>query len=402
VSVDGGSTATYAYDQSNQRYKKVTGGVTTHYIWQGSQVIAEHNGSTGTSTVDYVYSGSRMIAKAAGLTTQYFLSDRLSERLMLNTSGSVTGRQGHLPFGEDFAESGSQGKHHFTNYERDTESATDYAVNRQYSQSVGRFMRVDPYGGSNDVYRPQSLNRFAYVQGNPINATDPKGLNLAWDCWVTIDGGNGEPLYWTTHCRGYNDPTSGATGESGDGDPQDKTAPLPTNLRARLRKLLEKNNNECGNFVHALIAQVAGDTGQNAYSVDALDLFDAINAQGGYVLEQAVVNGQNVAGTVRGALANRISPATVVISPQTSAGAPFNVNAVQNSYTGTALHETIHLANSQGIYSDSQLATAAFNLGGLSDDLKDRYHNIKNEGDASKFWDGVLRQHCPQAGAFEQ
>lgn len=176
VSVDGGSTATYAYDQSNQRYKKVTGGATTHYIWQGSHVIGEHNGSTGASTADYVFSGSRMIAKAAGLTTQYFLSDRLSERLMLNTSGNMIGRQGHLPFGEDFAESGTQEKHHFTSYERDVEVGTDYAVNRQYGQNIARFMRVDPKSGSPG--RPQSLNRYVYSENDPVNLTDPLGLNL--------------------------------------------------------------------------------------------------------------------------------------------------------------------------------------------------------------------------------
>ena len=62
----------------------------------------------------------------------YYLSDRLSMRLVLEASGNVLGRQGHLPFGEDFGESGSQEKHHFTSYKRDGESGTDYAINRQY------------------------------------------------------------------------------------------------------------------------------------------------------------------------------------------------------------------------------------------------------------------------------
>ena len=73
---------------------------------------------------------------------RYYVSDRLSTRLVLDASGNVIGRQGHLPFGEDFAESGTQEKHHFTSYERDVESGTDYAVNRQYSQSVGRFISI--------------------------------------------------------------------------------------------------------------------------------------------------------------------------------------------------------------------------------------------------------------------
>jgi hypothetical protein len=117
VSVDGGATGQYSYDQSNQRYKKVTVGSTTHYIWQGSKVIAEHNGSTGAVLTDYVHSGARMIAKVESGTSQYFLSDRLSTRLVLDTSGNVLGRQGHLAFGERFGESGTQEKHHFTAYE---------------------------------------------------------------------------------------------------------------------------------------------------------------------------------------------------------------------------------------------------------------------------------------------
>src|SRR5213083_1409233 len=82
VSVDGGATASYAYDIQNRRYKKTVGSSVTHYVWQGSQVLAEHNGSTGAVLTDYIYSRGRMIAKVSGGTTQYFLTDRLSARLM--------------------------------------------------------------------------------------------------------------------------------------------------------------------------------------------------------------------------------------------------------------------------------------------------------------------------------
>src|SRR5262249_21744916 len=118
VSVDGGATASYAYDQQNRRIKKVVGSSVTQYVWQGGQVMAEYNGSTGALQVEYIYSGGRMIANIAGGVTNYFLSDRLSVRLMLDASGNVVGRQAHLPFGDDFAESGSQQKQHFTSYER--------------------------------------------------------------------------------------------------------------------------------------------------------------------------------------------------------------------------------------------------------------------------------------------
>jgi RHS repeat-associated protein len=182
VSVDGGSTASYAYDHQNRRYKKTVGSTVTHYVWQGYQVLAEHNGSTGAVLWDYVFVGSRMIGKVAGATVNYFLSDRLSVRLTMSSNGSVVGRQAHLPSGEDFAESGTQDKHHFTSYESDSETGTDYAVNRQYSQGLGRFNRPDPLSSSSKKQAPQSWNRYAYSVSDPINMKDPLGLFACWGC----------------------------------------------------------------------------------------------------------------------------------------------------------------------------------------------------------------------------
>ncbi|MEK6304510.1 MAG: RHS repeat-associated core domain-containing protein [Acidobacteriota bacterium] len=192
VSVDSGATAQYRYDHQNRRVTKIVGSSWTHYVWQGSQVIGEHDATTAYSTnppyqvksarLDYVYSGGRMIqsrqrASSTGpWTSRYFLSDRLSARETLDTSGNVVGRQAHLPFGEDFGESGTQEKHHLANYERDAENGTDYAVNRQYSQSTGRFNRTDPLASSGKKETPQSWNRYGYTDNDPINMKDPLGL----------------------------------------------------------------------------------------------------------------------------------------------------------------------------------------------------------------------------------
>lgn len=192
VTVDGGATAQYRYDHQNRRYKKTVGSSVTHYIWQGSQVIAEHDGTTGytsnptyqasSARADYIYAGSLMISSRErassgdAWTTKYYLSDRLSTRLALDISGSVVGRQAHLPFGEDFGESGTQEKHHFTSYERDAEIGLDYAVNRGYAWNLGRFSKADPYKASAYMVDPQSWKRYNYVRNNATNRVDQLGL----------------------------------------------------------------------------------------------------------------------------------------------------------------------------------------------------------------------------------
>jgi RHS repeat-associated protein len=200
VKVDGGGTATYSYDSGNRRVKKVAGGHTTYYIWEGSQVIAEYS-----------------TAPQASGELRYYLADRLSTRLTTDNNGNVVGRQDHQPFGEDgLSSAGAVEKHRFTSYERDGETNTDYAINRQYSHTIGRFMRPDPVRGS--LTDPQTLNRYAYVRNDPLSFVDPEGLftfpvtpfirvwavlnNLL--AWVNVPAGG-----WTI------DPSEGGAGISG-------------------------------------------------------------------------------------------------------------------------------------------------------------------------------------------
>ena len=49
----------------------------------------------------------------------------------------------------------------------------DYMHQRYYSNQLGRFVSVDPIGGS--VGSSQSWNRYSYVKNNPINLIDPDG-----------------------------------------------------------------------------------------------------------------------------------------------------------------------------------------------------------------------------------
>ena len=62
----------------------------------------------------------------------------------------------------------------FTSYERDA-NGTDEAMFRRYNRWQSRFDQPDPSDSSYDLTNPQSLNRYAYVQGDPVNFIDPSG-----------------------------------------------------------------------------------------------------------------------------------------------------------------------------------------------------------------------------------
>ena len=53
---------------------------------------------------------------------------------------------------------------------------------RYYSNGLGRFVTPDPLLNSGQPWNPQSWNRYAYVENNPLRYTDPTGLYKFGDC----------------------------------------------------------------------------------------------------------------------------------------------------------------------------------------------------------------------------
>ncbi len=91
-----------------------------------------------------------------------------------DSSGNLFGQRGHYRYGETWYAASTTAKWQFTRYERDPETGLDYAFARYYNSRLGRFMSPDPVAG--DVGDPQSLNRYAYVENDPTNFTEPLGL----------------------------------------------------------------------------------------------------------------------------------------------------------------------------------------------------------------------------------
>jgi len=189
-----GNTAAYTCDGNHIRVKKVvtgTNAVTTVAIRSGGQVMAEYdNGAAVTSpTREYLY-GRNLLAIVTGSTGGsggtmiYQHRDHLSPRLYTDLNGNDVGEQGTFPFGESWYNNNTTSSWVFTSYERDKESGNDYALARSYANSQGRFLAPDPLEGV--VGDPQSWNRYAYVENDPINLSDPSGQGFWEDLGFAI------------------------------------------------------------------------------------------------------------------------------------------------------------------------------------------------------------------------
>lgn len=120
----------------------------------------------------YVHGNGRIAQ--ADTTTEYFLGDALgSVRQLADSAGVVTLTQSYSPYGETVSSVGSgYSAYQYTGEIRDTNGLT-YLRARYLEDSTGRFISRDTWDG---VYeRPLSLNRWNYVEANPVNLLDPNG-----------------------------------------------------------------------------------------------------------------------------------------------------------------------------------------------------------------------------------
>jgi RHS repeat-associated protein len=173
-------------------------------IWAGGKLLGTYDGgSAGTSANTY------------GL--HFYFDDPLgTRRAQTDSAGVIEQTCSSLPYGDQLScdsqpDAGGNispyiasiiapTEHHFTGKERDVESGNDYFEARYYNSAMGRFMSPDPlpwihaqHGNEDnqkdfDVFiaNPQNFNQYAYVNNNPLNKTDPTGMNA---CGQDFDAG---------------------------------------------------------------------------------------------------------------------------------------------------------------------------------------------------------------------
>ena len=181
VGVGGSAAEAYAYDSSNLRvYGRNASGAETIYFY----------GVDGKKLATYTYaiitySGSPEIQLAQQSANVYFLGKLISAEgnaVQVDRLGSVRsggpgglGHQAEYPYGAEYTQTAND-REKYATYTRDSVTGLDYAMNRYYASTWGRFTSPDPSGNSIDPASPQSWNRYPYVGGDPVNSNDGTGL----------------------------------------------------------------------------------------------------------------------------------------------------------------------------------------------------------------------------------
>ena len=152
--------------------KSVIGGTTTAFVG----TLLEWSGSSSTMK-KYYYAGSERIAMRTGSSTlNYILGDHLgSASVTTDSTGNNAVYALYKPWGESRYNSGAlPTKYTYTGqYSNMSDFGLMYYNARWYDPALGRFTSADtliPEPGN-----PQSWDRYAYVENNPLRYTDPSG-----------------------------------------------------------------------------------------------------------------------------------------------------------------------------------------------------------------------------------
>ena len=138
--------------------------------------MAEHDGSTGALLREYIWLGGMLVAMVDGPVAApvytYVHTGHLDEPILTtNAAKQVTSSITRDPFGNAIMLSGSaQIALGYPGQWHDQSAGLYQNWNRDYDPSTGRYLETDPIGLAGGT------NLYAYTDGNPVNAVDPRGL----------------------------------------------------------------------------------------------------------------------------------------------------------------------------------------------------------------------------------
>jgi len=166
--------ASYQYDSFGRRIEKNINETITRYLYDKEDIIAEYDGNNQL-IAHYIHGPGidEPIAMVRNSQSYFYHFDGLgSVTGITDSNGSVVQRYGYESFGNivSMLDPNFIQPYTYTGREYDPETGSYYYRARYYDSRIGRFISEDPIGLAGDI------NKYVYVQNNPVNWIDPLGL----------------------------------------------------------------------------------------------------------------------------------------------------------------------------------------------------------------------------------
>ena len=191
------STTTYGYDTTGARVLQTSTTSTTSTTYYPSKffsLASTTSGSTSWATsTNYIWLGDTLLGTidqklyngtATGTSiARYVHPDHLgSTNVVTDASGNVAQLLDYYPYGATRVSSTTfptNEKRQYIDQFSDTQTGLDYLNARYVDPQRGQFLSEDPVFLGNplnqNLQNPQTLNVYAYANGNPITGKDPDG-----------------------------------------------------------------------------------------------------------------------------------------------------------------------------------------------------------------------------------
>jgi len=175
------NSTTATYDALGRMVEKGLGSTYTQFVYNPDGTnLAVYSGGLTKGTIS-LPGGSTAVYNASGLNFIRHKDWLGSSRLATTWAHAVYAKEAYAPFGETYNEAGTADRS-FTGQDQNVVTNSggtgvyDYLF-RKYDPSAGRWMSPDPSGWNAAIAAyPQSLNRYSYVQDDPLRLVDQNGL----------------------------------------------------------------------------------------------------------------------------------------------------------------------------------------------------------------------------------
>jgi len=165
-------TASFRYDAQGRRIEKTVNGVSTGFLYDGAQAIAELKGSSLDTLYHTGLKIDEVLARYTSIGNKTLLTDALTSVVaQANDDETVANFYAYSPYGETTTLGPDEGNPlQYTGREDDGTGLYYYRA-RYYDPALKRFISTDPIGlAGGDV------NLYQYVSGDPISFVDPFGF----------------------------------------------------------------------------------------------------------------------------------------------------------------------------------------------------------------------------------